>query len=68
MLNRSSDDFSVVLKLFTPCIRFVIPDEDFSSMMYEKINEYFICFRVGNRARGKQYMLELLEFRLAYNR
>ena len=33
-------------------------------MLYEKISEYFVCFRDGNRARGKQFGLEL---RLAYD-
>ena len=59
MFDWSTADFPVVLKLFAPWIILVIPDQGFSSMLYEKISEYFICLRVGNRARGKQFGLEL---------
>ena len=65
VLDWSTTDFPIVLKLFSPWICLVILEQGFSSMLYEKISEYFVCFRVGNRARGKQFGLELC---LAYNR
>ena len=65
MFDWSNADIPVVLKHFSPWIIYlVILNQGFSSMLYEKICEYFVCFRVGNRARGKQFGLEL---RLAYD-